>query len=163
MFDKIIIGDSMEKEIFVKYVEMLHRFEKLSEEEMSIYSTPEEEEIVFEVRSLIEKNPILLDLLKQIHASPDNERMNVVNKHFSNKEKEVEKTEKTEEEEIAKTFGVNVENIEHHFLSNGNEIFSFYDSNLGRQVIIENNKKGKSLFKYLKEIQDQNVQKCAGQ
>ena len=97
-----------------------------------------------------------MDLLKRIHALPDSERMNAVDEYFSKKAEKEEEPEKSEEEEIAKTFGVDVNKIEHKYLNNGNEIFSFYDANLGRQVILENNKKGKSLTEYLKEIQDKN-------
>ena len=145
----------MEKEIFIKYIEMLHRFEKLSKEELSIYPNSDEIKIMSEVRELVENNPELSDLLKKIHALPDSERMRTVVEYFANKE-EKEEEPKTEEEEISKTFGVDVNKIEHKFLSNGNEIFSFYDVELGRQVLLENNQKGKSLVECLQEIQEQN-------
>ena len=146
----------MEKETFIKYVEMLHRFEQLSKEELSIYSNTVETSVITDIRRLVENNSELMDLLKRIHALPDSERMNAVDEYFSKKAEKEEEPEKSEEEEIAKTFGVDVNKIEHKYLNNGNEIFSFYDANLGRQVILENNKKGKSLTEYLKEIQDKN-------
>ena len=37
----------MEKELLIKYVEMINRFEKLSKEERSIYSNTEEEKVMF--------------------------------------------------------------------------------------------------------------------
>lgn len=145
----------MERDIFIKYVEMLHRFEKLSKEELSIYSNTVETKVIADVRKLVENNPELMALLKKIHSLPDSERVKAVNEYFSKKEEKDEPT-KNEEEEISKTYGVDADKIEHKFLSNGNEIFSFYDIKRGKQVILENNKKGKSLVTYLKEIQEQN-------
>ena len=148
----------MEKELFLKYVEMLHRFENLAKDESSIYSTTNEIEIMNHVRSLVKDNPELMELLKTIHALPDEQRKQAVEEYFSKEEtkEEEEEPKKSEEEEIAKTFGVDVNNIDHKYLSNGNEIYSFYASNLGRQVILENNTKGKSLMENLKDIQDSN-------
>ena len=146
----------MEKETFIKYVEMLNRFEKLSKEEASIYSNTQETKVIAEVRKLVEKDPELMEFLKQLHALPEKERMQAVTEHFSKKENKEEASAKSEEEEIAKTFGVDINKIEHKFLSTGNEIFSFYDLKLGRQVVLENNQKGKTLVEYLKEIQVQN-------
>ena len=145
----------MEKELLIKYVEMINRFEKLSKEERSIYSNTEEEKVIAEVRNLIKTNPELSELLKKIHSVSASERNNVINEYYSKQEQE-ETPKKSEEEEIAKTFGVSVDKIEHKFLSNGKEIFSFYDISLGRQVVLENNKKGKTLVEYLREIQEQN-------
>lgn len=145
----------MERETFIKYVEMLHRFERLSKEELSIYSNTVETKVISDVRKLVENNPELMDLLKKIHSLPDGERMRVVVEYFSKKE-EKDEPAKNEEEEIAKTYGVDVGKIEHKFLSNGNEIFSFYDTKRGKQVVLENNQKGKSLVSYLKEIQEEN-------
>ena len=55
----------MEKELLIKYVEMINRFEKLSKEERSIYSNTEEEKVIAEVRNLIKTNPELSELLKK--------------------------------------------------------------------------------------------------
>ena len=64
----------MEKELLIKYVEMINRFEKLSKEERSIYSNTEEEKVIAEVRNLIKTNPELSELLKKIHSVPASER-----------------------------------------------------------------------------------------
>ena len=146
----------MEKDVFVRYVEMLHRFEELSKDGKSINSDTIEASTILEIRQLVENNKKLMELLKRIHALPDNERMAAVEEYFSKQNKKEEEPEKSEEEEIAKTFGVNVSEIDHKYLKNGHEIFSFYDSISGKQVILENNKKGKSLVECLQEIQEKN-------
>lgn len=75
---------------------MLHRFEKLSEEEKSIYSNTREMQVVNEIRQLVENNPALMELLKTIHKTSDDQRMQVVNEYFqknnqddSNKESDI--------------------------------------------------------------------------
>lgn len=148
----------MEKDVFIRYVEMIHRFEQLSKDERSIYSNTIEGRTILEVRKLVENNPDLMNLLKQIHSLPDAERKKAVEDYFSkhNSNNQEEKKEKSTEEEIAKTFGVNASEIDHKYLHNGHEIFSFYDSVSGKQVILENSKKGKSLVECLKEIQEKN-------
>lgn len=148
----------MEKDVFMRYVQLLHRFEELSKEEHSIYSNTIEAKTILEVRQLVENNQELLELLKKIHSLPDSEREKAVEEYFSkqNKKEEQEEQKKSEEEEIAKTFGVNVNEIDHKYLKNGNEIFSFYDNVSNRQVVLENNKKGKSLLESLQDIQKQN-------
>ena len=119
----------MEKDVFMRYVQLLHRFEELSKEEHSIYSNTIEAKTILEVRQLVGNNQELLELLKKIHSLPDSEREKAVEEYFSkqNKKEEQEEPKKSEEEEIAKTFEVNVNEIDHKYLKNGNEIFSFYD------------------------------------
>ncbi|MBQ6497730.1 MAG: hypothetical protein IJI58_03340 [Bacilli bacterium] len=78
----------MEKEVFIKYVKALSRYEKLSKEEFSIYSNTEEVHAITELRKLVEENSDLMNLLKKIHKSPDDKRIEIVNEYFSKDEKE---------------------------------------------------------------------------
>ena len=52
---------------------------------------------------------------------------------------------------ILKNNGIDISNIKHQFLQNGKELFVFYSK--GRNVVLENNKKGTSLVTQLKEMQ----------
>lgn len=69
-----------------------------------------------------------------------------------------EKKNNNEFEVIASVYGIDVSKIEHKFLDNGKEIFCFYDDNLSRNVILENNKNGIPLIEQLKEIQKENIE-----
>lgn len=53
-----------------------------------------------------------------------------------------ERTNKREEEAIAKTFGIDISKIKHQFLQNGKELFIFYSDYLGQNVVLENKKEG---------------------
>lgn len=64
-----------------------------------------------------------------------------------------ERTNKREEEAIAKTFGIDISKIKHQFLQNGKELFIFYSDYLGQNVVLENKKEGESLVHQLKEMQ----------
>lgn len=83
----------MEQQIFIKYIEMLHRFEKLTEEEKSIYSNTREMQVVNEVRKLVENNPDFMELLKTIHKTSDDQRIQVVNEYFQKSNQEDSKKE----------------------------------------------------------------------
>lgn len=72
---------------------MLHRFEKLTEEEKSIYSNTREMQVVNEVRKLVENNPDFMELLKTIHKTSDDQRIQVVNEYFQKSNQEDSKKE----------------------------------------------------------------------
>ena len=129
----MIIGDDMEKEIFIRYVQMLHRFEKLSKEEFSIYSNTEEVKVITEVRKLVEHNAELMGLLKKIHSLPDNKRMEAVIEFFAK-----DKANNKITEDISQKYNINQNSVKKQFLSNGKEIVSFYSDDLNKQIILEN-------------------------
>lgn len=86
------------------------------------------------------------------HASPL-DREKIINEYFDkNNEKDT-----NPEKEIANTFGVDISKIEHKILDSGIEIFSFYNPENGKQVILENKKDGVSLVEQLKQIQAENT------
>ena len=64
--------------------------------------------------------------------------------------------EEMDEEVISKTFGVDINDIEHKYLNSGKEIFSFYDSKIGRKRLLENPSDG-TLVEFLKEEQNNNA------
>ena len=63
------------------------------------------------------------------------------------------------EEQIAEVFGVSTDNIEHIFLKNGVQVFKFYSAVLGRDVVLENNVRGKSLSDILSDYQQKYAEK----
>ena len=92
------------------------------------------------------------ELINNIMNAPLGESISIVNDFYKNKEKEDIK-EKTTEEEISKTFGVDPSKIQHLFLKNGKEIFYFYSFELEKDIILENSNRGKSLTDILEENQ----------
>ena len=82
----------------------------------------------------------------------DETRMNILNDYLNQKEL---KEAKSNEEVISKTFGVDINDIEHKYLNSGKEIFSFYDSKIGRKRLLENPSDG-TLVEFLKEEQNNN-------
>ena len=59
-----------------------------------------------------------------------------------------------EEEVIAETFGIDTSFINHLVLQNGKEIFSFYQPNINKQIVLEN-KKEENLAEQLKKWQEE--------
>ena len=92
------------------------------------------------------------ELINNIMNAPLGESISIVNDFYKNKEKE-DIEEKTTEEEISKTFGVDPSKIQHLFLKNGKEIFYFYSFELEKDIILENSNRGKSLTDILEENQ----------
>ena len=99
-------------------------------------------------------NPEYKALLEKILNAPQGQSIQVVQEYFKEKQQQIEK--KPEEEQIAKVFGVSADQIKHLYLKNGKQIFSFYSPDLGRDVVLENGRKGKTLTEVLKEIQESN-------
>ena len=83
----------------------------------------------------------------------DESRMNILNDYLNQK---ALKEAKSNEEVISKTFGVDINDIEHKYLNSGKEIFSFYDSKIGRKRLLENPSDG-TLVEFLKEEQNNNA------
>ncbi len=145
----------MEFELFIKYVQMINRFENISKEGNSIHLTSEEEDIAKQIKELANSNPKYKDLLKKIHSLPPVERQASVKEYFSNNTARKGRGINVSEV-IAQTFGVNIDKIKHYYLSSGTELFSFYSDKLQKEIVLKNDEKGKSLSEYLSEIQNEN-------
>ena len=78
--------------------------------------------------------------------------MNILNDYLNQKKL---KEAKSNEEVIRKTVGVEINDIEHKYLNSGKEIFSFYDSKIGRKRLLEN-PSDVTLVEFLKEEQNTN-------
>lgn len=113
----------------------------------------EEKKAILEVNNLCKTDQEFSEMVNRLKGSFSNEtRMNILNDYLNNKEL---KEAKTNEEVISKTFGIDIKDIEHKYLNSGKEIFSFYDSKIGRKRLLENPSDG-TLTEFLKEEQNNN-------
>lgn len=113
----------------------------------------EEKKAILEVNNLCKTDPEFNEMVNKLKGSfSDESRMNILNDYLDQKEL---KEAKTNEEVISKTFGVDINDIEHKYLNSGKEIFSFYDPKIGRKRLLENPSDG-TLVEFLKEEQNNN-------
>lgn len=113
----------------------------------------EEKRAILEVNNLCKTDPEFNEMVNKLKSSfSDESRMNILNDYLDQKEL---KEAKTNEEVISKTFGVDINDIEHKYLNSGKEIFSFYDPKIGRKRLLENPSDG-TLVEFLKEEQNNN-------
>lgn len=113
----------------------------------------EEKRAILEVNNLCKTDPEFNEMVNKLKGSfSDESRMNILNDYLDQKEL---KEAKTNEEVISKTFGVDINDIEHKYLNSGKEIFSFYDPKIGRKRLLENPSDG-TLVEFLKEEQNNN-------
>lgn len=140
-------------EDFNKYLKILDRIDVATENNEILSFSPEEREVVRRVQVAAGNNSELGELLGKIKDSSSAERAKIVDEFFNSNS-----NTKSEENEIAKVYGVDPRNINFKRLNSGKEIFSFFDFKLNRLVVLENNKNGKSLVEYLEEIQNENEQ-----
>lgn len=134
-----------QEELLEKYVELLNRHELIDEQNMRVFFSEEEKALIKKVN----QNSEIKEIVEQLESLSPMDREKKL-KQFLNKGNNV-----NEEQEISKTFGIDIDKIEHKYLNNGIEVFSFYDPKLGRQVVLENKKDG-SLVEQLKKIQQNN-------
>lgn len=113
----------------------------------------EEKKAILEVNNLCKTDSEFNEMVNKLKGSfSDESRMNILNDYLNQK---ALKEAKSNEEVISKTFGVDINDIEHKYLNSGKEIFSFYDSKIGRKRLLENPSDG-TLVEFLKEEQNNN-------
>lgn len=113
----------------------------------------EEKKAILEVNNLCKTDSEFNEMVNKLKGSfSDETRMNILNDYLNQKEL---REAKSNEEVISKTFGVDINDIEHKYLNSGKEIFSFYDSKIGRKRLLENPSDG-TLVEFLKEEQNNN-------
>ena len=140
----------MENKEIEKNVKLFIKF--LNNPNLSMINT-EEKEAILEVNNLCKTDPEFNEMVNKLKGSfSDETRMNILNDYLNQKEL---KEAKSNEEVISKTFGVDINDIEHKYLNSGKEIFSFYDSKIGRKRLLENPSDG-TLVEFLKEEQNNN-------
>ena len=141
------------KEEFIKFAQIIEKMKNQNNNE-GIQLSIEEKTFLMQIKEKYAENPKYMELIKKVMDSSKGEAVQVV-QNFYNLEKEQKKDEdKDTEEKIAKVFGVSADQIKHLYLANKKEVFAFYSEELGKDVVLENNKTGKSITEVLREIQD---------
>lgn len=113
----------------------------------------EEKKAILEVNNLCKTDSEFNEMVNKLKGSfGDETRINILNDYLNQKKL---KEAKSNEEVISKTFGVDINDIEHKYLNSGKEIFSFYDSKIGRKRLLEN-PSDVTLVEFLKEEQNNN-------
>lgn len=140
----------MENKEIEKNVKLFIKF--LNNPNLSMLNV-EEKRAILEVNNLCKTDPEFNEMVNKLKGSfSDETRMNILNDYLNQKEL---KEAKSNEEAISKTFGVDINDIEHKYLNSGKEIFSFYDPKIGRKRLLENPSEG-TLVEFLKEEQNNN-------
>ncbi len=143
----------MDRDMLIQYVDILNKMEDLPYDVRMSHNDLDYSIIHFVEESALTDEELsnLIVLLKSLNSE---ERMSYIKDYLNQQEKE--SAENSEEQKISDLFGVNIRDIQHLFLENGNEIFAFYDSHSGNDIVLGNLKKGKSLMEQLESIQQEN-------
>lgn len=142
------MADRINKETVKYYLEVLDKYRNTNG-----LVGESDKNLINQINSSAYDSKEFQELMNKLrHASPL-DREKIINEYFDkNNEKDT-----NPEKEIANTFGVDISKIEHKILDSGIEIFSFYNPENGKQVILENKKDGVSLVEQLKQIQEENT------
>lgn len=142
------MADRINKETVKYYLEVLDKYRNTNG-----LVGENDKNLINQINSSAYDSKEFQELMNKLrHASPL-DREKIINEYFDkNNEKDT-----NPEKEIANTFGVDISKIEHKILDSGIEIFSFYNPENGKQVILENKKDGVSLVEQLKQIQAENT------
>ena len=142
------MADRINKETVKYYLEVLDKYRNTNG-----LVGESDKNLINQINSSAYDSKEFQELMNKLrHASPL-DREKIINEYFDkNNEKDT-----NPEKEIANTFGVDISKIEHKILDSGIEIFSFYNPENGKQVILKNKKDGVSLVEQLKQIQAENT------
>ena len=144
----------MNKDRVIQYINLRNDYEMKTSMNIVRIITDTDKQLINEINSYALQDKEFMNILNSMSNINPSERIKVIEEFFNKKEEVKEAS--VEEKEISKTFGIDISNINHKFLNNGNEIFYFYDLKLGRDVVLQNNKNGKTLVEQLKEMQQEN-------
>ena len=140
----------MDRDMLIQYVDILNKMENMPYD-VQMGHNDLDSSIIHFVEKSAEDDEELNDLIVLLKSLSCEERVSYIKDYLN--QKEAVASNNREEEEISKVFGVNVSDIQHLFLENGNEIFAFYDTHTGKDVVLGNQKNGKSLIEQLESIQ----------
>lgn len=135
----------MKKEDILKYFSLLDEYTLNNK----VVFNNEELELINKINNELNKDMELSNLFNKLRNTFPSSREVLIDKYLDSKPKSLP-------EEISRTFGIDISKIEHKLLDSGVEIFCFYDNALGKQVVLENKKDGRSLVEILKETQKEN-------
>lgn len=143
----------MDKKKVVRYFLLYDAYSRNNNMEF----TSEQFELINEINKYAKSNKDFEEFITRLRSVSYYEREEIINEFYNKRvEKEKEET-KNPVEEISKAFGVDISKISHKRLGSGIEVFSFYDYNASRYVVLENKKDGKSLVEQLKEIGEEDT------
>ena len=143
----------MEIELIRKFLNIINTYEISSLQGSDVIIRDQDKPVIDKVRDLAKTNDEFKELVNKLMSASVEEREEILKSLTEQKE---EKKDSSEEEELARIYGVSTGSINHLFLKNGKEIFQFYSPDLGRNILLENGKKGESLLSQLKEMQSSN-------
>lgn len=143
----------MDRGKVARYIEIVNEMERAVNKGENYKLSNEQKALIREMQGEIARDDELRKLIETVFELPPEERLEYLEKARGEDEKVEE--EDSIEEAIAKTFDIDISSINHHFLQNGKEIFSFYSSILGRNIVLESESEGKSLFDVLKDLQEE--------
>ena len=142
------MADRINKETVKHYLEVLDKYRNTSG-----LVGESDKNLINQINSSAYDSKEFQELMNKLRHTSPLDREKIINEYFDkNNEKDT-----NPEKEIANTFGVDISKIEHKILDSGIEIFSFYNPENGKQVILENKKDGVSLVEQLKQIQEENT------
>ena len=142
------MADRINKETVKHYLEVLDKYRNTSG-----LVGESDKDLINQINSSAYDSKEFQELMNKLRHTSPLDREKIINEYFDkNNEKDT-----NPEKEIANTFGVDISKIEHKILDSGIEIFSFYNPENGKQVILENKKDGISLVEQLKQIQEENT------
>jgi len=140
------------KENILSYAKLVNKV--ISDDSYKL--TDDDNRILNYMKELIKNNPKYADFAEKIIDMNGN--IDQIQQLLDDYTKENTNENKSEEEQIAETFNISVNDIEHLYLNGGKKIFHFYSNDLGRDVILENTKDGKNLSEILEDLKRQNNQ-----
>lgn len=142
------MADRINKETVKYYLEVLDKYRNTNG-----LVGESDKNLINQINSSAYDSKEFQELMNKLRHTSPLDREKIINEYFDkNNEKDT-----NPEKEIANTFGVDISKIEHKILDSGIEIFSFYNPENGKQVILENKKDGVSLVEQLKQIQAENT------
>ena len=115
--------------------------------------TDRDAELLIYMKELMNNNPKFNNFTERIISTGgDEEKIRELIDSCVDENEIINEEDKTEEEQISEVFNIPVNGIEHLYLNGGKKIFHFYSDDLGRDVVLENTNKGKSLTDVLEEL-----------
>lgn len=143
-------GDSMiNREMVYKYAKLV----MLMKNDKDYKFTDRDEELLIYMKDLMKNNPKFVNITERIISTGGDEaKIRELIDSCVDENEITNEENKTEEEQISEVFNVPLHEIEHLYLNGGKKIFHFYSVDLGRDVVLENTNKGKSLTDVLEEL-----------
>jgi len=138
----------------LRYIEIVNEMERAADKGENFKLSEDERFFIRKMQSVISQDEKLRKIVEDLFTMAPEERLEYLKNLEEKKDEKIEVTDDVEDA-ISKVFGIDTSDINHHFLDNGREIFSFYSSLLGRNVVLESGKKGLSLLDQLKSLQDE--------